>query len=314
MTTKLKHDASESTAAIVYQFYVAVDKCFDLVGGEKVYIEKYGDITISDREQIEVKQYSDKLTDLHENIWKTIANWLQVGFKADKYKELILFTTQEFGNKTLFSDWNDSKSADEKEAILEKVAATYKDRKSKSTETEALVDKVLEGSTRVKLKDILNRFRIYDATLRDYEYLNYLKEKHGKGVLNSKRGALIDSLLGYLVSPKDGGSTGWEVAYEDFSKQVESLTSQFSSGTKIFPKKYLVSTPSSEELAEKSTHLFVKKIEEIQYEEVKEDAIRDYINTNKTMNLIDHGCWPEFVASEDIFSLHIYAISPEFKR
>ncbi len=282
MTAKLNHDASESTAAIIYQFYVAVDRCFDLVGGEKVYIEKYGDITISDKEQVEVKQYSDKLTDLHENIWKTIGNWLQEGFVSDKYKDLILLTTQEFGESSSFKDWND-KTPDEKIAILERIVKKYKEREKKSAETEALVDKVLSDSTKQKLKDILSKFRIYDSSPRDYEYINYLKEKHGKGVLTGKREAFINSLLGYLVTPKNGAAAGWEVTYEDFSQQVESLTSQFSSATKIFPKKYLNRTPSSDEIAKKVTHLFVKKIEEIQYDEVKEKAISDYINTNKTI-------------------------------
>lgn len=282
MTTKLKHDATDSTAAIIYQFYVAVNKCFELVGGEKIYIEKYGDITISDREQIEVKQYSDKLTDLHENVWKTIGNWLQEGFEPDKYKDLILLTTQEFGQSSSWKDWND-KSADDKEAILDQIATTYKGRKKKSSETEALVDRVLSESTKDKLKIILAKFQIYDSTLRDYEYFNCLKEKHGKGVLSGKREAFINSLLGYLVSPKDSDSAGWEVTYEDFSRQVESLTNQFSSGTKIFPKKYLGSMPSDEEMTEKSTHLFVRKIEEIQYDEVKDKAISDYINTSKTI-------------------------------
>jgi hypothetical protein len=283
MATKLKHDATESAAAIIYQFYVAVDRCFDLVGGEKVYIEKYGDITISEREQIEVKQYSDKLTDLHENIWKTISNWLQEGFDQSKYKDLILFTTQEFGENSSLKGWN-NKSKSEKVAILDSIAVKYKVRKSKSAETEALVDSVLSPTTKDKLNDILGRFQIYDTSPRDYDYFNRLKEKHGKGVLSGNREAFINGLLGFLVSPREGGGKGWEITCEEFSQQVEALTSQYSSGTKIFPKKYLSNTPSEQEMSEKKKHLFVKKIEEIEYGQVVEAAITDYINANKTVN------------------------------
>jgi len=49
---KLKHDETESIGAIIYQFYVAVEKCFDWVVGEKVYIENYADIAVSDKEPI----------------------------------------------------------------------------------------------------------------------------------------------------------------------------------------------------------------------------------------------------------------------
>jgi hypothetical protein len=40
MSDKLRHDASASISGTIYQFYVAVDKCFDLLEGEKVIIEK----------------------------------------------------------------------------------------------------------------------------------------------------------------------------------------------------------------------------------------------------------------------------------
>ena len=165
MTAKLKHDATESTSAIIYQFYVAVDRCFDLVGGEKVYIEKYGDITISDREQIEVKQYNDKLTDLHENIGELLITGFRKDLIRENIKDLILFTTQEFSEKSLLKGWND-KSKDEKESVLEEIAEKYKNRKKKSTETEALVDRVLSLATKNKLRDILDRFQIYDSSPR----------------------------------------------------------------------------------------------------------------------------------------------------
>jgi len=65
---KLKHDATLTIAAIIYQFYKAVEKSFDLRKGEKLFIEKYGDITISNNLQIEVKRYEKPLTDLHVNL------------------------------------------------------------------------------------------------------------------------------------------------------------------------------------------------------------------------------------------------------
>ena len=90
MSSKLKHDASSSIDGTIYQFYIAIDKCFELLDGEKVIIEKYGDVTVSDKYQIEVKHYQEDLTDLHENIWKTIDNWLQNAFDVSHYKNLIL--------------------------------------------------------------------------------------------------------------------------------------------------------------------------------------------------------------------------------
>ncbi len=55
---KLVNDVSESIGAIIYQFYIALDKCFELDAGESVFIEKFGDVS-NPTYQIEVKQYSE---------------------------------------------------------------------------------------------------------------------------------------------------------------------------------------------------------------------------------------------------------------
>ena len=57
------NDATDKVKGFLYQFYTALKYCFELVPGEKLYIEKYGDITVSQLKQIEVKNYSNPLTD-----------------------------------------------------------------------------------------------------------------------------------------------------------------------------------------------------------------------------------------------------------
>ena len=55
MIEKIKNNASVSIKALIYQFYIALDKCFDLLQGQSLYIETYGDVTISGESQSEVK-------------------------------------------------------------------------------------------------------------------------------------------------------------------------------------------------------------------------------------------------------------------
>jgi len=66
---KQDFDASDSVEGIVLQFYVALEKCFELGEGESLYIEKDGDVSTSTH-QDEVKNFADQLTD-----WGINQNW-----------------------------------------------------------------------------------------------------------------------------------------------------------------------------------------------------------------------------------------------
>jgi len=89
---KQSNDATSSTQGTVYQFYVAVLKCFEMVAGQKVIIERYGDVTLGDQEQMELKLYNQPLTDSHLNFWKTLHNWMRDDFNEDSYEALVLYT------------------------------------------------------------------------------------------------------------------------------------------------------------------------------------------------------------------------------
>ena len=67
MSTKLDFDATKLFEALKYQIHVAIDYCHTLEKNDVLWIEVCGDVTIEERDQIEVKNYSDELTDGHEN-------------------------------------------------------------------------------------------------------------------------------------------------------------------------------------------------------------------------------------------------------
>jgi hypothetical protein len=136
----------------------------------------------------------------------------------------------------------------------------------------------------------MEKFNIYDASLKDFEYFDYLKDRYCKNIPEAKRDDFLNGILGYLVSPKTRGCTGWEITFDDFSKCIESLTTQYCSDTKIFPKKYIYEKPQANDVQDGLKHLFVRKIEEIDYGHIKHIAISEYINTNKTIahELRDH--------------------------
>jgi len=283
MSSKLKNDASSSIGGTIYQFYIAIDKCFELLDGEKVIIEKYGDVTVSDKYQIEVKQYHEDLTDLHENIWKTIDNWLQNDFDVRHYKNLILFTTQKFGARSSFKEWN-NKTKNEKKQILDGIAQKFHQQSKKGKDTEKVLNSVLDDSKSVKLLDLLDKFIIFDSSAENNTYYEQIKQKHGKPVLSSNADDYINSLMGYLLSPKVRIGESWEITYQNFMSKVGSLVNQFMSGTIIFPTKWATIKVDGDEISQHSEHLFVKKIEDIDYHDIKSKAISEYVRTNYTIS------------------------------
>ena len=84
-----------------YQVLLGIEKCFELNGGQSIWFESDGDISIrgneiENNEQIESKHYdqTDFLTDGHDNFWNTLNNWLKDDFDHTQYAFLILHTTQ----------------------------------------------------------------------------------------------------------------------------------------------------------------------------------------------------------------------------
>ena len=89
---KLSNDATSSISGTIYQICVALERAFMLEEGQKLWIEKFGDVTVSGHEQVETKQYSDSLTDSHPNFWNTLKNWLLPSFNPAGYIHLTLLT------------------------------------------------------------------------------------------------------------------------------------------------------------------------------------------------------------------------------
>ena len=74
--SKLNFDSTPSIKGVLFQFLIALERCFEMQEGQIVYIETYGDVSIlgnlSDSKQIESKFYKKALTDSDKNVWKSI--------------------------------------------------------------------------------------------------------------------------------------------------------------------------------------------------------------------------------------------------
>ena len=281
MSNTLVHDSTETFKPIIYQFIVALEKCFEMQNDESIWIEKYGDVTNSSGVQIEVKDYQKNLTDLDHNIWKTMKNWLDDGFDVSHYHSFILLTTQTISPTSKFIDWN-NKNKNEKLEILNSISEKYTEQKKKDETTQKLLNNVLDSSTSDKLLSILEKFTIQSEAENDEILYKRLIEIRTDGILEEKRDEFLASLVGYIIKPEIT-SGGWEIKNKEFRQKTKSLIETYTSTTKVFPK--IEMTPITDDIIEEhQSYLFVKKIEDISYDEVKSDAINDFIYSRRTLN------------------------------
>ncbi|MDP8101703.1 hypothetical protein [Phocoenobacter atlanticus] len=280
MSEELKNNSTKTFKPIIHQFLVALDKCFEMQSNERVWIEKFGDVTNSKGEQIEVKVYQTDLTDLDHNIWKTLKNWLDDSFDESFYKSLILLTTQTISNNSAFINWN-SKTKEDKLAVLRIIQSEYQGRKKKSEDTIKLLTAVLDPSKQEKLLSILDKFIIQDNADTDEKLYKKLIETRTDGILGAKKEEYLNSLLGYILSPKIT-SNGWEIKNEDFRGKTKSLIETYASTTVVFPK-IEVNKITDKTIKEYQPYLFIRKIENINYNEVKTAAIEDFIYSRRVL-------------------------------
>lgn len=164
MSDPFRADASASTRGVVYQLCVAVARCYSLKPGQKLLLEELGDVTIPGSEQVEVKQYSDGLTDSHPNFWNTLFNWTEPTFNSSQYQALVLHTTQQFGSRSKLSDWNNVETQERLKLLCEihaDLEVDFKRRNEKKacqpsrtlTQQRALID----GERRPALENILDK-------------------------------------------------------------------------------------------------------------------------------------------------------------
>ncbi|MDA5534907.1 hypothetical protein HB976_07620 [Yersinia mollaretii] len=288
MNKPLPHDASESIRGTIYQFYHVIKSCSCLLEGQKIYIEKFGDITISDSIQIEVKKYKDDLSDSHENLWKTIKNWLDNSFKLELYHSLLLVTTQDFSKNSSISEWNKSTKEDKLESLkkIQKSANRNFINSKKNIESKnlQLINQVLSPKNSERLTIILSKFKILNCQLMPEEQYNEIVTTATPGIVKTKKELYIQNLLGYILSPKISfNKTGWEITYEDLEKQREILYKLYCQDSIIFPTTHINKAKKEDHSGNYNNNLYVKKIQEINYSEVIEKAKRDFIAAKNTI-------------------------------
>jgi uncharacterized protein YeaO (DUF488 family) len=274
---KQPNNATATVKGIIYQFLVALKKCFELQEGESVYIETFGDVSVfgEETEQIETKFYKKDLTDMDVNVWKTLNNWMDDNFDLNSFNALILLTTQKIKPSSEWYQWNE-KNISQKLITVNKMKDTYAKKQRKSKDLVAFINEIFDNSKHERLKVILGKFSIDHNALNDMNFYCKIRDEYAKGVPAIQRDKFIRTMLGFIISPTTINGNHWQITYTTFSKEVEELTKTLVETTTVFPAKIHLRDIKTEEYNE---HLFVKKIHEIQYKEEIPEAVTNYALT-----------------------------------
>ncbi len=278
LSEKLPFDASKLFEALTYQLVVALEYCHKLDKGKRLWVEVYGDVTLEDVAQVEVKLYADTLRDGHQNIWNTLNNWLNNAFDHQAYESLILLTNQEYSPKSTLTDWN-SATAAEKLALLSAIYDDAEQRFAASkamepSETLKLQRSVMGLAVRAELLEVLERAVFITGSPSLNERLHAYEVDKLRVIRESKRQTFIDEILGFIGSTRYI-NTGWEITCEEFTAKFVELTKRYMKHSSIFPEVDTDSLKQKIDLDEIAGRHFVKKIREIGGEtQVKKAALQ----------------------------------------
>ncbi|MDO7243222.1 adenylate cyclase [Acinetobacter pittii] len=295
--SQTKNAALTTALAFHYQVLIGLDKCFSLEDGQTVWFEKDGDVSvispdIKGSSQTEVKDYTAPLTDHHENLWKTLKNWLAPEFNHVQYSVLILHTTQSFGVTTRLKNWN-SLSIEER---LEVLKVIFSDRTQEQLDAEKpseiirLQKEVMLKKTESELKSILGKVILHvEADNLDILRKVFFTKLEGFIPL-ANRQAFTEALIGFIY--EQASNTHWIIEKKIFNQKKEALTARW--GPTLFTIPDFNNRNASEyEIEIYLSQLFAHKILEIEYEDVLPEAIGNWLELRNS--LIDElNGYPQF--------------------
>lgn len=277
--SKLKFDSTPSIKGTLFQFLIALERCFEMQEGQSVYIETYGDVSVlgslSDSKQIESKLYKKALTDSDKNVWKSIYNWMREDFPVETFSSLVLLTTQKVPIGSAWLNWNGKKPSERME-VLRNIKKSFDSRKRKDKDLSTYMNIIFDAKNATRLSQIAKMLYIDSISMDGNQYHKSLQEKYGKGIPDIQKGKYINHMFGYILNP-DIVNQNWRITYDDFAREVEEVTKTLVENTAVFPTKVKLADIKDSDY---DGYAFVEKIKDIKYgDDVISEAIDDYVHT-----------------------------------
>jgi hypothetical protein len=293
VNAKLDFDATKLFIALKYQILVAMEYCHTLKPGESLWIEVFGDVSVSDRAQIEVKYYADNLTDSHHNFWNTLNNWLKPEFDHSRFGNLVLLTTQPFGPTSSLAAWASISDNERLNLILkihEVTKAHLQEIGKTSSKTLELQDKVLADSSRDRLLEVLPKIRIVTDQSELITRIECYKNEHLIMINDHRVDQYLDDMFGFMTNP-GRITSGWQISREDFKNKSCELYGRYAKGSLRFPKLNNDLIDQGAKAIPLDSRLFALKLHEISADkETLLDAAYDLVHAEQYIVELINDC------------------------
>ena len=282
---QIKNAALTTISAFHYQVLIGLDKCFSLEEGQSVWFEKDGDVSFSAPDvlastQTEVKDYTAPLTDHHENLWKTLKNWLAEEFDHTQYGVLVLHTTQAFGTTTRLKDWNKQSTKQRLEVLRAIFAERTVDKLNADKLPEIIkLQKVVMASDELLLKSVIGKVTLFTEADNAQELEKQILSKP-VGIPKNNQKSYLGGLIGFVYMQATQQS--WSIKHCEFAAICEELTARLCKKEFTFPSfsGYEASMP---EVESHQDRLFVQKIVEIGHHEMIPDAVGNWLELQNSL-------------------------------
>ncbi len=283
--SQTKNAALTTTLAFHYQVLIGLDKCFSLKEDQSIWFEKDGDVSLIGQDasastQTEVKDYAAALTDHHENLWKTLKNWLAPDFNHTQYGSLVLHTTQAFGATTRLKDWN-NRNAEERLAVLKTIfAERTKEQLNAENPSEVIkLQKAVMATEELLLTGLIKKVTLFTQAENSQDLKSKILSKP-VGIPKNNQQSFLDGLIGFVYAQVAENS--WSIKHKDFVAKCEELTALFCKKEFTFPV-FSGDVASALEVDAHKDKPFVKKIAEIEHHEMIPDAVGSWLELQNSL-------------------------------
>lgn len=191
-------------------------------------------------------------------------------FPIEKFSSLFLLTTQKAGKKSEWGGWN-KKGLEDKLETLNRIKERFDKKKRKSEKLTSMMDAIFDASKSKRLAEIAKKLFIDCLDTNDEQFYKSLLNRD-KSIPNIQKEKYINSLLGWIIKPQKS----WTISNEAFEKEAQEIAAKLRENTAVFPDKLQLTNIKHEEYEENA---FVRKIKNIEYDEVIPEAVDDYVHT-----------------------------------